>query len=412
MPTGPRPPSAPLPVDRDARTRTPVPEGKPRSVLAVVGDRSEAVSLAPVVRRLRGDARFCVRLLSLARQGDHVETALAAFGQAADLDLMRGGGPSVRRRSAARARSALREELARARPDWILVQGASVATHRAARAADSAGVAIAHLGAGLRPGTDGTPRCEGERHRALSHLAALHLVHDEAAREVLLDEGVQPGVVQLVLAPGADAALELHQRVAELEARDFAPELGPLLVGLLRGWDGRLVLVTARRRAVLDELCSAVRSAAARHPDWLLVWPVHPATRVQTRVHQRLSNVANVVLCEPLGLATFIWLVARSDAVLTDSIALQEQGAALGRPVLVARARVERADLAHSGLVRPVGARALGILAGLERLLLDHALYAQLARPARPAPQGAAEEVVNALWRAAQRGALGRGVPA
>lgn len=384
MPPGPRPLSAPLPADRDPRLE---PRGaSARLVLVAVGTRSEAVSLAPVARRLREDARFEVRLVAFARAREEISQALELFGQRADLE--------VTRRS---ARATLGRELSDRRVDQVLVQGASPAVHSVARWAHGAGVPVVHLGAGLRPGPDGMPRSEGERHRALSHLADLHLVHDEPARRTLLAESVPEQAVRIVGDPGADALVELHERVRPLGPGDLTAELGPLLAGVLERWGGRLVVVSARRRAVLDELCQAVRSAAARHPDWLFAWPVHPVPRVRTRVHQLLLNVANVVLCEPLDAATFAWLLGRSDVALTDSITLQGQGAALGRPVLVTRAKVERPDLGQAGLVRPVGARSLGILAGLERLLLDLALLEQLAGPARRAPTGAAEAVVDAL---------------
>lgn len=397
MPQRPRPPAV-FPSGKPGRAPHPGPglRSGPDVLVAVTG-RSEALALAPVARALRAGARIGLKVLTLARGAQDLPGTLALFGLSSDLDLGR-----------RRARDALLSTA----PDWVLVEGASPGTHAVARLARRAGVAVAHLGAGLRPAAEGPARCEAQRHRALTQLACLHLAPDEPARRALLDEGVRSSAVHVVGDPGAEALAELHERVRVLGASDLATEAGALLAGLLESWQGRLVLVSVRRRGVLDEVCDAVRAAAARHPDWLFAWPVHGSARVQARVHARTAGVANVVQCEALNAAAFAWLLGRCDAVLTDSIALQGQGAALGRPVLVARPGVERAGLAATGLVRPVGTRTLGVLAGLERLLLDPALLATLPRRALPDGGHAAEAAAAALLRVALAQGRGREVVA
>lgn len=373
-------------------------------VLAVFGTRPEAIKMAPVVLRLQRDARFETRVCVTAQHREMLDSVLELFAirPDRDLSLMSPGQDlfDVTSRVLTRMRDVLREE----KPDVVLVHGDTTTCFASALAAFYLDIPIGHVEAGLRTHDLCAPFPE-EANRVLTDvLASVFFAPTERARLNLLREHVDPSRIHVTGNTVIDALLEVRERVAGKSAASYAASFGPELVPLLAHWRGKLVLVTGHRResfgAGFDELCGAIRDAANAHPDWLFVYPVHLNPNVQRPVHAILGATSNVVLCEPLDYEPFVWLMDRSDLILTDSGGIQEEGPALGKPVLVMREVTERPEALEAGTVKLVGTNRARILGALDELLLDPARYAAMASAKNPFGDGrAAERIVDALAR-------------
>jgi UDP-N-acetylglucosamine 2-epimerase len=70
----------------------------------------------------------------------------------------------------------------------------------------------------------------------------------------------------------------------------------------------------------------------------------------------------------------------RSYILLTDSGGLQEEGASLGKPVLVMRDRTERPEGLRAEAIRLIGSETERIVSEVERMLDDDIAYASMAR--------------------------------
>src|SRR5262249_26709378 len=88
------------------------------------------------------------------------------------------------------------------RPDWVLVYGDTNSTLAGARAAESVGVPLAHVEAGLRSGDLSMP--EEHNRIEVDRIAALVFAPDERSRDTLAAEGVS-GRVEVVGDVMADA---------------------------------------------------------------------------------------------------------------------------------------------------------------------------------------------------------------
>ena len=82
-----------------------------------------------------------------------------------------------------------------------------------------------------------------------------------------------------------------------------------------------------------------------------------------------LLNLENVRLVEPLTYPAFINLLLRTQLVLTDSGGIQEEGAFLGKRILIARTETERSDGIQDGLASVVGCGADQIFSSLNQNL-------------------------------------------
>lgn len=147
-----------------------------------------------------------------------------------------------------------------------------------------------------------------------------------------------------------------------------------------------------------DTTTAIVSSLAQRHPDLLVLFPVHPSPAVRKTVHGLLQGHPQIALLEPLDYGAFVHLMAQAYLILTDSGGIQEEGPALGKPVLVLRDNTERPEGVALGVAKLVGTDPAVIQREVERLLGDSRAYAAMARQANPYGDGkAAQRIVSIL---------------
>lgn len=154
-----------------------------------------------------------------------------------------------------------------------------------------------------------------------------------------------------------------------------------------------MLLVTGHRRENFgrgfEDICHALRDIAARG-DVDVVYPVHLNPNVQEPVRRILGDCDAVHLVDPQDYLPFVWLMMRSDVILTDSGGVQEEAPSLGKPVLVMRDVTERPEAVTAGTVRLVGTDPAAIVDGVNALFDDPAQYQSMARAHNPYGDGMA----------------------
>ncbi len=146
------------------------------------------------------------------------------------------------------------------------------------------------------------------------------------------------------------------------------------------------------------DLCSALRELASRHADWDLLYQVHLNPNVQKPVYELLAGLPNVYLIKPHDYAPFVWLMDRSDLILTDSGGIQEEGPSLGKSAPVMRDLTERPEAVETGTVKLVGTNQKAIVSSVEELFANHALYKKMSKAYNPYGDGkACSRITNIL---------------
>jgi UDP-N-acetylglucosamine 2-epimerase (non-hydrolysing) len=148
----------------------------------------------------------------------------------------------------------------------------------------------------------------------------------------------------------------------------------------------------------LENICQSLRRIAEMYSDVQLVYPVHLNPNVQQPVYRLLGHVPAISLLPPLDYLPFVNLMKRAELILTDSGGLQEEGAALHKPVLVMRETTERPEAVDAGVARVVGTDIDRIVKAVAQLLDDAETYRQMATAPNPFGDGtAARQIVAAL---------------
>jgi UDP-N-acetylglucosamine 2-epimerase (non-hydrolysing) len=371
------------------------------TILVVLGTRPEAIKLAPLILALRERPGRDVRVCSTGQHREMVAGVLSFFGIAPDHDL------DVMQRNqslnglASRALAGLDGVLGELAPAWTVVQGDTTTAFAAALAAFHHRVPVAHVEAGLRSFDRARPFPEEANRVLTAAVADVHFCPTPAARRNLLAERIPAERVHLVGNTVVDA---LHLALSRLG--DGAPAIRALREAFPRlDLDRPFVLVTGHRResfgAPFEELCRALRDVAEQG-EVQLVYPVHLNPNVRKPVFELLGGARNVHLGEPVGYPELVWLARRCRFILTDSGGIQEEAAALGKPVLVMRDVTERTESVEAGVSRLVGTRGPAIREWALRLLRDEGLYREMARPVDVYGDGHASERIAAVLHGAE----------
>jgi len=337
--------------------RQPLASGAVR-VVCVAGARPNFVKVKPVADAL---AQRDVEVV-LVHTGQHYDpllsdTFFAELGlRPPDHEL--GVGSGTHAAQTAGVMTAFEPLLDQLAPDVVVVVGDVNSTLAAALVTAKAGVALAHVEAGLRSYDWSMPE---EVNRVVVDRLADHLFapSDDAVAH-LRAEGIAEERIHLVGNVMVDTLLANLDRA---QARSVLDDLSltPHEYGL----------VTLHRPANVDD--DAVRAAlvgalgeVAR--DLPLVLPAHPRTRA------RLDGAAlppGLRVVEPVGYLDSLALQAGARLVLTDSGGVQEETTMLGVPCLTLRDQTERPITVTEGTNTVVGRDPERIVAQARRVLRE-----------------------------------------
>lgn len=353
-------------------------------VLSVFGTRPEAIKMAPVVKELerRTDIRSTVCVTGQHRQ--MLDQVLQVFGLLPDydLDIMRDGQSLSAITNA--ALTGLEPVLNELRPELVLVHGDTSTCLAAALAAYYHQIPIGHVEAGLRSYDKYSPFPEEMNRQLTDRLSDLLFAPTELSRIQLLREGIPD---DRIFVTGNTVVDALRFTVNQDDPLPMPVDLRP---------GQRLLLLTAHRRENLGEPIRRIYRAARRlsetFGDLVIVCPMHMNPAVRNAVHEILSGCERIRLLEPPDVLTFHKLLSRACLVLTDSGGIQEEAAALNKPVLVLRDTTERPEGISAGVLRLVGTDEDRIFLQASRLLRKPEELALMSAAANPFGDGHACE--------------------
>ncbi len=248
------------------------------------------------------------------------------------------------------------EALEKIQPRYVVVQGDTLSTFVFSWAAFLGGIPVAHVEAGLRSGSIERPFPEEANRRLTSAITDLDLAPTPQARANLVREGKDAERIVVTGQTGIDA-------IRDVSSWSSLPDSFPA---------GPYVTVTFHRREnwpILSELAAAVGRLATRHPDLCIVFPVHWNPAVREAVFPATEGISNLLAIDPLPYTSMAALLRRSKLIITDSGGLQEEGVALGVPVVVAREITERPEGVESGGLIVAGSDAAAIFEVADSLL-------------------------------------------
>ena len=351
---------------------------------------------------------FKVIVCVTGQHREMLDQVLQVFGVTPDYDLniMRQGQDLYD--VTARVLYGMRDVLDETRPDVVLVHGDTTTSAAAALAAYYRQIPVGHVEAGLRTRNIYSPWPEEINRQITGRIASFNFAPTPLSKQNLEDEKA-PGKIFVTGNTVIDA---LHMMVDRLSV-DKALAVEQIVNLQKAGYDvtrldggKKVVLITGHRRenfgAGFISMVTAMKDLSRKYPEVDFVYPMHLNPNVRKPIHEvfgdDLTSYRNFFFIEPLQYLEFVYLMAKSYLVLTDSGGIQEEAPGLGKPVLVMRDTTERPEALEAGTVKLVGSDHDKICYEVCRLLEEETYYNQMSRAVNPYGDGkACERIVRAL---------------
>lgn len=378
--------------------------------MLVFGTRPEAIKMAPLVKEFQKYPEVFQTVVCVTGQHrEMLDQVLKIFDIIPDYDLniMQQGQDLYD--VTARVLMGMRDVLKQVQPDVVLVHGDTTTSTASALAAFYQQIPVGHVEAGLRTHNIYSPWPEEMNRLITGRIATYHFSPTLLSCRNLLDEGVKKDAITVTSNTVIDALYLVIDKIKSNEALDS--ELAEILkksgydVNRLR--EGKkLVLITGHRRENFGDgfisMCTAIKVLTKKYPGVDFVYPMHLNPHVRKPIHEvfgeDLSDLGNMFFIEPLEYLAFVYLMEKSNIVLTDSGGIQEEAPGLGKPVLVMRDTTERPEALDAGTVKLVGTNYDKILNEVSALLDDTAYYERMSKAVNPYGDGmACGRIVSAL---------------
>ncbi len=212
-------------------------------------------------------------------------------------------------------------------PDCMIVFGDVNSTLGAARAAKHEDLTLIHVEAGLRSGDLGMPeelnRIETDR------ISDLLFLTEQSAVDHLKKEDVSPWQCHFVGNTMIDTLLKYKSKVTRKIDEDY-------------------ILWTVHRPANVDNeknLLKMIRLLEHACQDLLVVWPLHPRTKLRLekyKIWKHVEGMKNLKLLRPQDYLSFLSWMKYAQVVVTDSGGVQEECCVLKVPCITLRKSTER----------------------------------------------------------------------
>lgn len=363
-------------------------------LMTVFGTRPEAIKMCPLLLEMQKYPDFIEPIVAVtAQHREMLDQVLQLFAIKPDYDLNIMTAGQTLYDVTGRALAGLKDVLAEAQPDMVLVHGDTTTTFVGALASFYAQIPVGHVEAGLRTGNKFSPYPEEMNRKLTGAIADIHFAPTSTSKNNLLKENIDPAAIVVT----GNTVIDALQTTVKADYRFTDSGLQKALAG-----GKRLILVTTHRRENLGEpmrhVYQALRKVLENHPDVEAIFPVHKNPKVREIVNEELGKLAQVHLIEPLDYEPFANLMAKVDIVLTDSGGIQEEAPALGKPVLVLRDTTERPEAVDAGTVKLVGTAYDDVLRETSLLLDDSKYYQSMAEAANPYGDGrACERIIRKI---------------
>lgn len=382
-----------------------------KNVMLVFGTRPEAIKMAPLVKEFQKyPDKFRTTVCVTGQHREMLDQVLNIFDIIPDYDLniMKSGQDLYDITS--RILLGMREVLSQIKPDVMMVHGDTTTSMAAALAAFYQQIPVGHIEAGLRTNNIYSPWPEEMNRQLTGRIATYHFSPTFLGRDNLLNEGVPCNRIWVTGNTVIDALYAVvdgikHNEALQLSLKKVLDRAG-YDVGRLSNENSsrRLVLITGHRRENFGEgflqICHAIKMLSETYPNVDFVYPMHLNPNVRKPIKKIFDGISrgNLFFIEPLDYLPFVYLMEKSDLVLTDSGGIQEEAPSLGKPVLVMRDTTERPEALDAGTVKLVGADYDKIISEVSSLLDNTEYYRRMSRAINPYGDGRACERIVSIF--------------
>lgn len=352
-----------------------------KKIVIVFGTRPEAIKMCPLVNEMERRRNLETVVCVTGQHKEMLESVLEKFAVVPKYnlaimkekqDLFDITGLILER---------IKQVFIKETPDIVLVHGDTSTSFAAALASFYLRIPVAHVEAGLRTYNIYSPFPEEFNREAVSLIAAYNFAPTDMAKNNLVKEGREESTVFVTGNTVIDALKTTIVKGFWHKELEWAK-------------GSRLVILTAHRRENIGEpmrnIFKAVKKVLERHKDIKIIYPIHKNPEVRKIAEEILEDSVRIHIIEPLDVFEFHNFLAQAYLILTDSGGIQEEAAALGKPVLVMRDTTERPEGVLAGTLKLIGTKEDVVFKEFEELLTNSEKYRDMSTATNPYGDGQA----------------------
>ncbi|WP_445714522.1 non-hydrolyzing UDP-N-acetylglucosamine 2-epimerase [Flavobacterium sp.] len=366
-----------------------------KKILFLFGTRPEAIKMAPLIKTFSTDSNCIVKVSVTAQHREMLDQVLNFFNIKVDYDLnIMKPNQSLHELTSNLILKITEEILYKEDFDYVFVQGDTTTVLAGALASFYKKIKIIHIEAGLRSHDIYSPFPEEMNRILTSKIASIHFCPTQTSAENLYKENIKDNVY-VVGNTVIDALLLGISEIKKSSENNLITKYNDI------NFDKKIILVTCHRREnfgkPFEEICDALLEISDSFTETIeIVFPVHLNPNIMKIAHEKLTR-NNINLISPLDYPDLIWMMNRSNIILTDSGGIQEEAPSLGKPVLVLREVTERMEGVDAGTAILVGSNKKKIVAQTRELLTDDLYYSRISKATNPYGDGTTSKRIKEI---------------
>ena len=369
-----------------------------KKILIIFGTRPEAIKLAKLIKILKKNKKFNVKVCVTGQHNEMLHQVLKLFKIKPDYNFKVMKTNQSLNLLGSKILEKVNTVLIKYRPDILLVHGDTTTAYISSLAAFQNKVKIGHIEAGLRTHNLKFPYPEEFNRKSIGTMADLHFTPTTNATLNLINENISKN---LIIKTGNTIVDTLNYSIKILYSNSNLLKRVKKNFSFIN-YKKKLIVVTAHRRENygngIKNICLALKEIVKKNKNIQIIYPVHLNPKVAGVVKKYLSNVSNIFLLQPLDYFSFIYLMKVSHLILTDSGGIQEEAPTFKKPVLVLRNETERPEAKNCGAAIMVGTNKYKIIRFTSLLINNKKFYKKITKIKNPYGDGkATERIVKKL---------------
>ncbi len=342
-----------------------------KELLFIFGTRPEAIKMLPIIEFAKDNFtnHFGVKVCVTGQHRQMLDQVLKCFNIKPDYDLNLMSHNQSLSDITSKIIISMSKIFSQYRPNCVLVHGDTTTALAACLSAYYHQIPVAHIEAGLRSFDIYNPWPEEGNRSIIARIAKYHFTPSQNSKRNLIKEGITDNIF-IVGNSGRNALMLMVNKINSDKL--IFNELTEYFANQQILFNNYTILVTLHRRenigSGIKRVCLALHKLAINNANIQIVIPVHLNPNIQNPMKEYLGNLKNIKLINPQEYLSFIFLLQKSQLVITDSGGLQEEASFLKKPVLIIRDLTERPESLNND-VKLVGTNTNMIIEEVNKFL-------------------------------------------
>jgi len=371
-----------------------------KKILISFGTRPEAIKLAKLIYQLKKNKNFKIKICLSGQHDEMLYQVLNLYKIKPDYDLKVMKTNQTLNLLASKILKKLNNVLISFKPDLLLVHGDTTTAYISSLAAFQNKIKVGHIEAGLRTYNLQSPYPEEFNRKSIGVIADINYAPTKTSVKNLKRENISnnkiifTGNTIIDTLKYSNKILFNNKKILNKIKKKFS----------YINNKKKLILVTSHRRENygegIENICSALKEIVKKNHNIEIIFPVHLNPKINQIVNNKLGNIKNIYLVNPLDYFSFIYLMKLSYLILTDSGGIQEEAPYFNKPVLVLRNETERPEAKKFGGSLLVGTDVNKIVKNVSNLVKNKKLYYKMSKIKNPYGDGkATDRIINHLTK-------------